>query len=136
VRVQWNEVKGRAALDGELALLKTTLDRRRVSPRWAQLISACQPGSCNRPPTGLRKSSQTCTPRRSSSRAPKTLQTQHRWSRFEAFVGRTTAARLITSECLTESQGKMKYYLNVTTRGQRGESSVRFRLGATSEAHQ
>lgn len=52
--------------------------------------------------------------------APATLRNfRHRWSRFEAFVGRNTAARLITEETLDEFRSKMRAAeIAVTQRGE------------------
>jgi hypothetical protein len=120
VRVQWNEAKGAPLSTESWPYSKLHVETAKGFAQGTdqRLSAGIAPPIADR---SVRELADLHIAAFVESWAPKTLQNfRYRWNRFEAFVGRSTAARLITEETLDEFRAKMKVSGIATT--QRGET--------------
>jgi len=108
VRVQWNETKGAPLSTESWPYSKPNVETAKgfaegVAHRLAAQLAAPLADRTIRELADLHIAAF------AESWAPATLRNfQHRWARFEAFVGRNTSARLVTEETLDEFRARMR----------------------------
>lgn len=120
VRVQWTEAKGAPLETQSWAYSKANVETARAFAQGVDQRLAAG-GAAPVADRSVRELSDLHIAAFAESWAPKTLQNfKHRWSRFEAFVGRNTSARLVTEETLDEFRAKMRVAGVATT--QRSET--------------
>jgi hypothetical protein len=120
VRVQWNETKGAPLQTESWPYSKANVESAKGFAQGTAQRLAAGAGAPIAERT-IRELADLHIAAFVESWAPATLRNfRHRWARFEAFVGRTTSAKLITEETLDEFRTKMREAAIAVT--QRGET--------------